>query len=684
MHKNRNRSSEKKKKQLEEEFTKKGKPFKNRVRKLEKKGEWNNATKMMDPDVYKWVEEETADFKTEWNKIIMGKSNFLMGDDTYKKAADRQQRVNSVLNVYLTQKWENEETKGDFGDGSDAKVKEKCGLHPECKKEGPDNYKTAWKRWKEDNAAKTGIETLYFCSDDHLYQWLKNDMPDGEFTNITPTPKSGLFRDSKKKYARCANCLRVSTEKEFMNDNLVGWKKSKSLGMLCSQVCLDEKKKKGSGPKNHPFQAEIDSAMAEITDELEKPPKISASELDSKYQTYQTKLKSFGFSHDILGFKNEVIADIRAKRAAKSGDGGDTLARYKGDAIGAIDGALLIEPEVKLEELETTLQNFATQINTSTKKDQIDTIKSRVLANIEQVRKTKTQDQSQDTRLKNLRTEAINLIHQELKRQPTLSESDIGNQNWKKDLENASQENKIIEIRDNVLAEIKNKRASLKEELEVKELIRQGKEANNFETLSEIISKLSNYSSTKAYQVHQNEIDQLEVRLKNLNPAKYTEQTKKDLENQVQQENLSKKELDQDTIEAMKRAEQTGNPEDKKVATQKVRQNGAKVNLNKLIAKAVSVLANPKTSQIEKNQLAAEIKKFVDKDDYKKKAYLKEKPRVDRLLAQLRGQSSQNQPTSPKPKWPKVLGIGALIVVPVALVVGIIFHQRRINQRRRK
>ncbi|MCE8164047.1 MAG: hypothetical protein I3273_07325 [Candidatus Moeniiplasma glomeromycotorum] len=63
---------------------------------------------------------------------------------------------------------------------------------------------------------------------------------------------------------------------------------------------------------------------------------------------------------------------------------------------------------------------------------------------------------------------------------------------------------------------------------------------------------------------------------------------------------------------------------------------------------------------------------------------MKEKPRVDRLLAQLRGQSSQNQPTSPKPKWPKILGIGALIIVPVALVVGIIFHQRRIKQRRRK
>ncbi|KLL02247.1 MAG: molecular chaperone DnaJ [Mycoplasmataceae bacterium RC_NB112A] len=440
----------------------------------------------------------------------------------------------------------------------------------------------------------------------------------------------------------------------------------------------------------HPYQAEIDSAIAEIQDELDKEPKISLSELEPKYRNYPAKLKNFTLPTDILGFKNEVLADIQAKRAAKT-DTSDPLTRYKGEAISAIDSALLLDPEVSLEELEATNRNFATQINgvdskSSNAKDQIDAIKTKVLANIEQVRKTKQQHQDQTTLLANLRTEAINLIHQELKRKPALSESDISIANWKSELTNASQESKIIEIKDKVLAEIKNKRVALKEELEIKELIRQGKEANTFEALSEIISKLGKYSSSDVYKKHQSEIDQLETRLQSLNSSKYKEKTKKDLDQQIQQEGLSEKDLSQDpdTKAAVDLANRSGKSEDKKKAKTKISHLGAKVNLSKLIAKAKAALANNKISDLEKKQLAQEIQAFIGKDDYKKSAYQKEKSQVDSLLDQLRGETSHSQPTSPKSKWPKALGIGALVIIPLSLVGLVAVRYYRIKWQRQK
>ncbi|KLL01617.1 MAG: hypothetical protein MRERC_13c048 [Mycoplasmataceae bacterium RC_NB112A] len=623
--------------------------------------------------------KNTPQFETELGKIDWNQAYRKYGTDDpenkpgpWSTLKDEEQRINNVRSMYeggVT--WDSKKPTGNFGDGSDTKVKEKCGLHPDCKNEGPDNYKNVWKRWKEDNADRTGIEIPYFCSDDHLYKWLKREMPDGEFTKDTPNPPSRLFRDSGKKYARCANCFWVSTEKDFMDDNLKNWVKSKKLGMFHSKDCYN-KKKAGDA---HPYQSEINDAIAEIRDELDKEPKTSVSELEAGNQHWVKELNEAKTKGAITAIKTRILMDIQKKRASKTGDGSDPLARYKGEAIGAIDSALLLDPEVKLEELEAGNRNFATQINgvdskNINAKEQIDAIKSRVLVDIEKVRKAKQQEQNENetTRLEKLRTEVINLIHQELKRKPSLSESDIDYKNWESEIKNASAESKINEIKDKVLAEIKNKRASLKEELEVRELIEQVKKATLFAELSEIISKLGNYSSTKTYQDNQNEIDELENRLKSLDSSKYTEQTKKDLNNQLKNEGLSEKDLDEDTKKAKVRAEQTGDPADKKAATQKISQNGAKNNLKKLLSKAVSLLANPKASQIEKEQLAAEIQQFIGKDDFKKTAYQKEKDKVDSLLVQLREQSSQNQSTSPKSKWPKVLGIGSLVIIPLSLV----------------
>ncbi|MCE8159303.1 MAG: hypothetical protein I3270_01885 [Candidatus Moeniiplasma glomeromycotorum] len=92
------------------------------------------------------------------------------------------------------------------------------------------------------------------------------------------------------------------------------------------------------------------------------------------------------------------------------------------------------------------------------------------------------------------------------------------------------------------------------------------------------------------------------------------------------------------------------------------------------------------------NHLEEEVKKIkrqiyslkFSSNFLKTKAYQENEAKTNQLLAEINNISQKNQPnSSPSASWPKTLGIGALIVVPVVLVVGgIIVRQRsRIKSR---
>ena len=123
-----------------------------------------------------------------------------------------------------------------------------------------------------------------------------------------------------------------------------------------------------------------------------------------------------------------MIAAIQAKRATKKEKDDrrpNFLAAHASRAVEAIDFFLRKEPEVKDDELEPANQNYLDKIAGASSTDQIDAITSRVLKNIEQIRKAKTKDQDPAILLEVLKNETIDLIHQELKHKPELSESDI-------------------------------------------------------------------------------------------------------------------------------------------------------------------------------------------------------------------------------------------------------------------
>jgi len=167
-------------------------------------------------------------------------------------------------------------------------------------------------------------------------------------------------------------------------------------------------------------------------------PRTEPRELNPGNRHFTSTIKAFLFSQQIEDFKNRVIAEIKKIREAKKDeedeDISDPLTEYKNNAIRNIDNALSAEPVLKIEELDSVNRDYdlniqAVDSKATNAKKQIDAIKSRVLVNIQRIREEKTKDQTPTEILENLRTEAINLIYQELKRKPEISENDISNSN---------------------------------------------------------------------------------------------------------------------------------------------------------------------------------------------------------------------------------------------------------------
>jgi hypothetical protein len=433
-------------------------------------------------------------------------------------------------------------------------------------------------------------------------------------------------------------------------------------------------------PPHNPLQEVINKAVAEIQDALNEEPRVFRGELESRFQGYERAFARSVAPQQIIQLKEQVIAAIEAKRASKKKDDRkpdqDPLHSHRIDVIDAIEFFLSQKvPAVEINELEAVNQNYLEAIAGAHDEDQIDAIARRVLNNIVAVRQKKIKGQSPETILANLRQEAINLINQELKREPQISESDISHRNWEEDLENASEESQIAKIRDRILAEIKAKQDNLKGEGVIVELISKGQSVNSFEELAEIINRLKYYRSSDTYQKHETEIEALENKLKGLDTSKFNQQLGTNLEQQLKNNNLTKGETSKETQEAIDKAKKTGDLTDKKVAEAKISQDGAKKGLNTLVAKAKKTLT---ASKPEKEQMAREIENAIKKNKFWQDAYQKNKSQIDQLLSQLRGEQQQLQnPDSPKPTWPKALGIGLLIAAPLVLVGSLILLKKK-------
>jgi hypothetical protein len=290
------------------------------------------------------------------------------------------------------------------------------------------------------------------------------------------------------------------------------------------------------------------------------------------------------------------------------------------------------------------------------------------------------QEERADQILNKIRQEAIVQIEQELSREPQIFDNELKEANWR-ELVNNSSELEIINIKEEILADISNKRRDKQQREEKPEdqiinLLAQASKENNFEELADIISKIKKFLSTNSYQKHQAEIEQQEARLWELNPQKYGEGINEQLNEQLKDNGLEASVLiEREVKEAIEQAKKSGDPEKKKIAEEKIAQNGANNNLNNLLIQIKNKLQQKTLTAKEKNDYIKKVKEFIGKNNYQNQAYLKNKHQVDSLLAEL-----QEERRISKSQWfsdQKTVGVAVLVVISLMIAVLIIQQVRK-------
>jgi len=508
-----------------------------------------------------------------------------------------------------------------------------------------------WKKHRE-----TDPDDYYCCSDSCL---------------------EDLLTQIRRSFVKCARCHQVRTFK-----TRGPWEKHDG-EVYCSEKCYELKTKGtgaggvGTGDGSDILQAEKDAAVDEITKALNQSPLVANDELETNNQSWRNDIQNAGSAANITTIKDRVLADIQAKRNAK---GGDPLKAQKNSAINTIKAKMAENPAVETTELESGNQTWENDINTATDEDQINAIKTKVLTDISAKRQGKSGtgvgsggggDSTQ--KLDQLKQYAISAIETALNQDPPINSSELTNSNWKNDLNNASEETAITQLKDQLLAEIKIKRQEQSDEQQILALIARGEQQNDYSELAATIQELEKYRSrSAAYQKHGAKIDQLEAKLNKLDPEKYKEEIKSDLDQQIKNAGLSTEEIETETQQAIKEAISNPTPEKKKAAKEAISQNEANVGLKKLLKQARTL----KTKD-EKQAMITQILTYFMKSSYCKKAKEKFAAEVQEVLTFLEGKKENATSTFDNSfPWLKIV-LPLTLVSLFALILGWFWWKKR-------
>jgi hypothetical protein len=224
-------------------------------------------------------------------------------------------------------------------------------------------------------------------------------------------------------------------------------------------------------------------------------------------------------------------------------------------------------------------------------------------------------------------------------------------------------------LRDQLIAEIKLKRSEKADEQQILALIAKGKDLNDYSELAETIQALKKYRSrSPAYQKYEAEIDQLEVKLNKLDPEKYQEEIRNDLNQQIENEGLTADEVEAQTQQVIEDAVSDPTPQKKKAAEEAISQNKANVELKKLLAQARAL-----KTKTEKQEMITKISTYSNKNSYCRNSYQELKAEVDKVLAQLQDEKTGDDST-PDPSSPLKIILPLVLIGVVALaIVGIVW-----------
>jgi hypothetical protein len=143
--------------------------------------------------------------------------------------------------------------------------------------------------------------------------------------------------------------------------------------------------------------------------------------------------------------------------------------------------------------------------------------------------------------------------------------------------------------------------------------------------------------SSNAYKEQEQQIEEVEGRLKQLNPDKFKETTKDNLTDQKNNAGLTDKDISAETQKAIDEAVATGDLDKKKKAEELLAKDEAKKNLDIAINSVKKALNGKKLTKKDKEELLRKLLEIITQNDYQKHAYESRKAEVDALLAELKG-----------------------------------------------
>jgi len=191
--------------------------------------------------------------------------------------------------------------------------------------------------------------------------------------------------------------------------------------------------------------------------------------------------------------------------------------------------------------------------------------------------------------------------------------------------------------------------------------------------------------SSDGYSEVKSEVQEIENRLKELNPTEYQNTNENSLNQQAENEGLNDTNIDEETKKAMDDAKKFPTTENKNKAEELIQQNGAKNKLENVLNEIEVEIENGDLDDAKKNELMLKLIATANQNEYMKMAAQKLKDRIEALKSKLKGNEIEGEPTQePSSRLPG--GAVALIVVSavgiIAIIGALLLRKKRLKRRK--
>ncbi|KLL04919.1 MAG: molecular chaperone DnaJ [Mycoplasmataceae bacterium RV_VA103A] len=373
---------------------------------------------------------------------------------------------------------------------------------------------------------------------------------------------------------------------------------------------------------------------------------------------------------DVLEMTKKEIAKV------KGGNENDTsLDAEIRKAISEIEVELNREPKITAQKQPNF--NWKDYLKTAANPNELQSRKKEILDVIRAARRQK------------VLSEAIQKIKNALNQQPVIKNGELSNPNWENELNSLSEENQIIRLRDQILGEIKQKRAKKEIAGKLDELIRQAQTAitnNDLITLEKLLNQIETYQSDSAYEERKTDIERLFQQLAAVSLPKYRELTINSLDEFLRQDPpLSLDELEKANQNFAEQIKNASSAEEIKNIKNSVSNNINQGRSNKIVVNLINQAKQARTEE-EKSAVRQKISELENSDNqWIKTALAAKKDELQKIVnSWVLGEiPNTNSPSSDNKEPNNYLPLTIFLVVVIsgiAIIAGWLLFRRRKRQ----